>query len=688
MIAPFAGKSSYRLTSKFGYRTLDKGKEKHNGLDFVSYYKKEVIAVDNGTVIAIITNSYNMDTANPRGNYVKIKTSDGKYILYYQHLASVSVKVGDTISIGDELGIEGNTGRVWSANGGTGIHLHFEVRDANTNEAINPANVYDIYNKVGDYNPSDEFVREGTDKEYIEDQNNQNDVKETNTESDIKYTDELDGKYEPIYPDLTISPDLLTKQYNGKVKITNYIDPEIIKNKRNTGIIANNNKPYNVDNYIDKLESHSPNIVLNSTNVDRLKDNMPIETDDKGIETNYSIQNKNKLLELVESIDKLSKSVEKRVVRLENIESTTMRYLYRLSSRIKVNCVYYGGQSVYNKYLCIRCLDDDLVNDTPVSLDQCLNCSRYEPIEGQVYELDDKTYLSNTDTDNSIIIDNSQAERESISKYINQLNLSHYNDNLNKISKKVIDTSTEKQDNVEIRLLETTLSEQIPNISKYEIDNIVSQMPEYSDNNVSSDTTDTAKEESNISEATNIASFELPILNSNNILVPSKRIVQVMADYETFKATKYKDGLDPKTGKQMYSIGFGHQILDTDDLVEPISYQKAMDLLFNDSMSKARLITNNMKRAGLLYNIRQCELDALVCFTCSCGGRSAVTTAAIEYIKNKTSDNEKKLYDAWTSNGIYYAYYEKGKRKSKLLQPLVERRKREFKIFTKGDYSK
>lgn len=40
------------------------------------------------------------------------------------------------------------------------------------------------------------------------------------------------------------------------------------------------------------------------------------------------------------------------------------------------------------KYKCIRCLCDDLTNDAAcVTLDQCLNCSRYEPIEGQVYEI-------------------------------------------------------------------------------------------------------------------------------------------------------------------------------------------------------------------------------------------------------------------------------------------------------------
>lgn len=685
MIAPFANNSNYRLTSKFGKRNLGNGIETHNGIDFVSYYSKKVIAVDEGIVTSTITNSYNMDKSNVRGNLVKVKNSKG-YTLYYQHLESVSVNVGDTIKIGDVLGIEGNTGRVWSANGGTGIHLHFEVRDPD-NIAINPADLYDIYNVVGDYSPSDPFERETSDNDYVEEKENQDNVPDTKQESDIQYTSELNGKYEPIYPDLTSSPKILTKQYNKTIDVSNKLNVSEVKPKENNGIIPNNNEPYKVDNYIAKLESHNPNIVLNNVNVDRLKDSMPTETDENGNETGFSIQCKNKFLELIETIDSLSKSVEKRVVRLENIDATNTRYLHRLSSRIKVNCVYYGGQSVYDKYLCIRCLDDNLVNDTPVSLDQCLNCSRYEPEEGQVYEIEDKVYLGNSSIENAIIVDNSQASRESITNNINKLKPTYYKDSIDRISKKINTNITSNDNNIDINYNEVPLSEQKIDIAKYEIDNIIS------DTNIDINTSsDNIEPNTNLSDSfgssTNMLPHELPILNSNNILLPSNRIIQVMADYESFAQYRYKDGLDPQTGKQMYSIGFGHQILDTDNLVEPITYQQALDLLANDALSKARIVSINIDKAGLLYNIKQCQLDALVCFTCSCGGRREVTNAAIDYMRNKTEDNKTKLYNAFISNGIYYAYYENGEKKTKLLQPLVERRKREFNIFTTGDYSK
>ena len=45
-----------------------------------------------------------------------------------------------------------------------------------------------------------------------------------------------------------------------------------------------------------------------------------------------------------------------------------------------------------SKYKCIRCLKDNRINDGAiVTLDQCLCCTRYEPIEGQVYAILDET---------------------------------------------------------------------------------------------------------------------------------------------------------------------------------------------------------------------------------------------------------------------------------------------------------
>ena len=85
---------------------------------------------------------------------------------------------------------------------------------------------------------------------------------------------------------------------------------------------------------------------------------------------------------------KLSMNVERRLVRLENNMATLMRYLWRLAARMPVNCMYYGGQGVRDKYKCIRCLKDNRVEDGQlVTFDQCMTCTRYEPIIGQIYEI-------------------------------------------------------------------------------------------------------------------------------------------------------------------------------------------------------------------------------------------------------------------------------------------------------------
>ena len=55
-------------------------------------------------------------------NYVVIDHLDGTSALYL-HLSKVSVKIGDKISQGQEIGLSGNTG--WS----TEPHLHFQVQN-------------------------------------------------------------------------------------------------------------------------------------------------------------------------------------------------------------------------------------------------------------------------------------------------------------------------------------------------------------------------------------------------------------------------------------------------------------------------------------------------------------------------------------------------------------------------------
>lgn len=124
MILPFE-KGNIKITSKYGYRTLQGVTGFHSGLDIVGVSTDNVVSVCDGVVLwsQIVT-----DKSNPTwewGNYVAVTGEDGNTI-YYCHLASRKVKAGQRVKAGDVIGVMGNTGYSF------GKHLHFEVRPRNT----------------------------------------------------------------------------------------------------------------------------------------------------------------------------------------------------------------------------------------------------------------------------------------------------------------------------------------------------------------------------------------------------------------------------------------------------------------------------------------------------------------------------------------------------------------------------
>lgn len=141
MIIPFDC-GSVRLTSPYGSRTLNGSKQFHSGYDLVGAGSTDICAVVGGTVVhsRIIT-----DKSNPTwqwGNYVCIKGTDGR-LYYYCHMKSRTVAAGQTVKVGDKLGVMGNTGYSF------GAHLHFEVREGS--KAISPEEILGIPNKTGTY---------------------------------------------------------------------------------------------------------------------------------------------------------------------------------------------------------------------------------------------------------------------------------------------------------------------------------------------------------------------------------------------------------------------------------------------------------------------------------------------------------------------------------------------------------
>lgn len=227
-------------------------------------------------------------------------------------------------------------------------------------------------------------------------------------------------KVEPIYPDLIIPPnyattdqnlfdpnalppsvftdisvidkideeDLLEKLEDGSFKIKMFDYSKVKKEKDTENRKPINYKdPYPYDDKVHELEAHVPKVKIDEIE-SRLYDcnhiGCPIG---QPMAKNFHMLN--------DALITQSKKVEERLVRLENVMATMVRNIGRLGSRININCVYYGGQDTFGKYKTIRCLKDDRVSDgCSMTLDQCLCCTRYEPILGQIYDILDSTGMN------------------------------------------------------------------------------------------------------------------------------------------------------------------------------------------------------------------------------------------------------------------------------------------------------
>lgn len=136
MNSPFNGK--FRVSQQF------KGSA-HDGLDLVGIDSKEIHSTVNGTVERAGWENP-ADKKQGFGLYVRIKQEGSVDRYYYGHLSEVKVKVGDTVKIGDVIGIEGSTGK------STGSHCHYCVRgNASHSQVRDVCAISGIPNKLGTY---------------------------------------------------------------------------------------------------------------------------------------------------------------------------------------------------------------------------------------------------------------------------------------------------------------------------------------------------------------------------------------------------------------------------------------------------------------------------------------------------------------------------------------------------------
>lgn len=137
MLLPYKGE--VRVSSPFGWRTLNEKRVYHKGIDLVGT-DKTVRAVVGGVVGQSIIITDPANRTSEWGNYVRVDGEDGR-LYYYCHLSQRLVSRGDKVSVGDALGVEGSTGK------STGSHLHFEVRE--NGKSIDPTAIIGIKNIVG-----------------------------------------------------------------------------------------------------------------------------------------------------------------------------------------------------------------------------------------------------------------------------------------------------------------------------------------------------------------------------------------------------------------------------------------------------------------------------------------------------------------------------------------------------------
>lgn len=133
MNAPYNGRFKVTQCYKHG---------NHDGLDLVGLDSKEIHSTVSGIVeYADWENS--SDKKQGFGQYVKIIDNKTGYGFYYGHMSEIKVKVGQTVKIGDVIGIEGSTGY------STGLHCHYCIRKNGKGTDIDVSSFSGIPNTAG-----------------------------------------------------------------------------------------------------------------------------------------------------------------------------------------------------------------------------------------------------------------------------------------------------------------------------------------------------------------------------------------------------------------------------------------------------------------------------------------------------------------------------------------------------------
>jgi murein DD-endopeptidase MepM/ murein hydrolase activator NlpD len=132
---PVAG--TMDITSGFGYRKdpFDGSQEMHQGVDFGCInHVTPIYSANDGRVLYSQFHT-NSDGTKGYGNLVMVQHGEG-FITAYAHLSDLSVKKGETIDKGQQVGVCGSTGS------STGPHLHFEWKSNLWSGHKNPISLF------------------------------------------------------------------------------------------------------------------------------------------------------------------------------------------------------------------------------------------------------------------------------------------------------------------------------------------------------------------------------------------------------------------------------------------------------------------------------------------------------------------------------------------------------------------
>lgn len=136
-IQPVSNKDLKRTASGYGLRIdpIYKTRKFHEGMDFAADIGTPVYVTGNGTVVET-------GWKQGYGNTIVVNHGYG-YKTRYAHLSRISVRNGQKVVRGEEIGLVGNTGK------STGPHLHYEVIYKGKHD--NPINYYFFDLSPADY---------------------------------------------------------------------------------------------------------------------------------------------------------------------------------------------------------------------------------------------------------------------------------------------------------------------------------------------------------------------------------------------------------------------------------------------------------------------------------------------------------------------------------------------------------